>query len=44
MAELSSWNYNDLKPYLNKSFSEVFPDQEFQKELDALSILGEVKR
>ena len=40
MAELSSWDVNKLKPYLNESFAEVFPDEEFQKELDKLSILG----
>lgn len=43
MAELSNWDYIKLKPYLNKSFEEVFPDEEFQKELDNLSILGKVK-
>ena len=44
MNELSSWNYKKLKPYLNKSFETVFPDEEFQKELDNLSILGKVKK
>ena len=44
MNELSSWDYKKLKPYLNESFETVFPDREFQKELDYLSVLGEVKK
>jgi|GEM_PF-5673358 len=43
MAELSAWDYKKLKPYLDDGFLELFPDQEFQKELDNLSILGDVK-
>ena len=44
MAELSAWEYTRLKPYLNNSFTEVFSDEEFQKELDNMSILGKVKK
>jgi len=43
MAELSAWDYENLKPYLDEGFMEIFPDEEFQKELDDLSILGDVK-
>lgn len=44
MAALSTWDYKNLKPYLDKNFTKIFPDKEFQKELDKLSILGKVKK
>lgn len=44
MVGLSAWDYKDLKPYLDEGFMKIFPDEEFQKELDNLSILGEVKK
>ena len=44
MNELSTWNYKNLKPYVDKNFIKIFPDEEFQKELDNLSVLGEVKQ
>ena len=43
MSVLPKWNYESLLPYMNKSFSKVFSKEEFQKELDNLSILGDVK-
>ncbi len=43
MLVLPKWNYESLLPYMNKSFSKVFSKEEFQKELDNLSILGDVK-
>lgn len=43
MSELSEWNYERLMPYVNKGFIKVFSKQEFQKELDHLSVLGRVK-
>ena len=42
MPQLSNWNYDDLKPYLGKKFIQALPREEFQKELDALSILGKM--
>ena len=43
MNSLSTWDYKNIKPYLDENFMKLFPDEEFQKELDKLSILGEVK-
>ena len=43
MSVLPKWDYESLLPYMNKSFSKVFSKEEFQKELDNLSILGDVK-
>jgi len=43
MGQLSSWNYNDLKPYLSKSFVELLAtDDDLQKDLDVISVLGKV--
>ena len=44
MADLSAWDYETLTPYLNKRFLEIFTKEEFQKELDSLSVLGKVKK
>lgn len=44
MSELSKWDYVSLTPYLNKKFTILFTKEEFQKELDNLSVLGEVKK
>ena len=44
MSELSKWDYDSLTPYLNKKFKKLFSKEEFQKELDNLSVLGEVKK
>ena len=44
MSELSKWNYESLTPHLSKEFTKIFTAEEFQKELDNLSILGEVKK
>lgn len=44
MSELSKWDYESLTPYLNKKFTILFTKEEFQKELDNLSVLGEVKK
>jgi len=43
MTVLQKWDYESLLPYMNKSFKKTFSKQEFQKELDNLSILGDVK-
>ncbi len=43
MLVLPKWNYESLLPYMNKSFNKIFSKEEFQKELDNLSILGDVK-
>ena len=43
MSVLPKWNYESLLPYMNKSFNKTFSKEEFQKELDNLSILGDVK-
>jgi len=42
MNQLSSWDYNDLKPYLSKRFIELLATEAFQKELDEISVLGKV--
>lgn len=42
MKQLSSWDYNDLKPYLSKRFIELLAAESFQKDLDEISILGKV--
>lgn len=44
MSELSKWDYVSLTPYLNKKFTILFTKEEFQKELDNLSVLGDVKK
>ncbi len=43
MSVLPKWNYESLLPYMNKSFKKTFSKEEFQKELNNLSILGDVK-
>ena len=40
---LSSWDYETLEPYLHKKFTKALPKEEMQKELDQLSILGNVR-
>lgn len=41
--KLSSWNYDDLKPYLGKKFIELLAtDKELQQDLDTISVLGKV--
>jgi hypothetical protein len=43
MGKLSSWDYNELSPYLSKSFIELLAtDGEIQKDLDIISRLGRV--
>lgn len=42
MSELSNWSYDDLQPYLEKNFIQALPKEEFQSELNALSILGQI--
>ena len=44
MSKLSLWDYESVKPYLNKKFIKSLSQEEFQKELDNLSILGKVKK
>ena len=44
MKQLSSWDYNDLKPYLGKNFIELLAsDENLQKDLDEISVLGKVR-
>jgi hypothetical protein len=40
---LSDWDYQTLKPHLSKKFLKSFTEEEFQKELDEMSILGKVE-
>lgn len=40
---LSDWSYETLEPYLHKKFTKALPEEELQKELDQLSILGKVR-
>lgn len=42
MSQLSSWKYDALEPYLGKKFIKAFAREEFQQELDELSILGKI--
>ena len=44
MTNLSSWKYKNIQSYLNKNFIKSLSEDEFQKELDNLSALGEVKK
>ncbi len=41
--KLSDWNYKALKPLLSKKFIQALSEEDFQKELDELSVLGNVE-
>ena len=43
MANLSSWNFNDLSPHLSKHFYKLLKnDEELQKDFEEISVLGKV--
>ena len=43
MAQLSNWKYGSIKPYLGEKFIQSLTQEEFQNELDGLSLLGKIR-